>query len=526
MNLAMRSFAFGAIALGAFAACRSSNSGKNVDAAIDAAPTVSIHDVQTTLMPGTPVNLAGVVVTAIDNYGAKTGDIWVEDPAGGAYSGVHVYKGDPTVVSTLAVGDIVSISNSIKASFALSTDTSGRTETELEPPTSMDMVHITKTGTGTVPAPAVVDALAIGKMSDLNNNGDRSMAWAMWDGVLITVNNVTQTTSIAQIGGSTPDPTLKKFGITGVALLESSLSAFPSSGLAFDSCIGSATGVLSYFFDYQILQRNTSDIVTGGTGCPAPESGAACSNSVDDDGNGFSDCMDDNCIIDQSSCRATVTINGTGGIDPAADASPTMPTLPAGMPVGVEVDNVFVTAISTDKKNVWVAASKTAAADGGLDVFNGSGTLDASVVVGAKVTITGKLQAYNNDSQGETLPELDALGFTVASGSPGTIVPLVGQHASALNVSATGRPYVGTVVTIANVKIMTAPDPNNHNNATLTETVTGTATQFEALADAHVLTGAAGTCYATMTGVWTYDVYNDKYAFEPTGEGVGTGVCN
>src|SRR5436305_14241863 len=91
-----------------------------------------------------------------------------------------------------------------------------RTETELEPPTSMDIVHITKTGTGAVPAPAVVDALAIGKMADLNNNGDRSAAWRMWDGVLITVNNVTETSSIARIGGATPDPTPQKFGITGV----------------------------------------------------------------------------------------------------------------------------------------------------------------------------------------------------------------------------------------------------------------------------------------------------------------------
>src|SRR5207249_6515043 len=60
-----------------------------------------IQDVQNDMMaPGTPVTLKGVVVTAIDTFGAKTGDIWVEEPEGGAFSGVHVYKADVNVVAT------------------------------------------------------------------------------------------------------------------------------------------------------------------------------------------------------------------------------------------------------------------------------------------------------------------------------------------------------------------------------------------------------------------------------------------
>jgi len=528
----MRSFSLLIISLGALAACRDDNKGKGVDAAVDAAPTVTIQQVQDdTFAPATPVSLAGVVVTAIDTYGAKTGDIWVEEPEGGPFSGIHIFKGDPSVVSTLAVGDIVSITNSVKASFALSTDMTGRTEIELEPPTSMDMVHITKTGTGTVPAPAMVDALAIGKMSDLNNNGDRSAQWRMWDGVLITVTNVTETSSIAQIGGTTPDPTLKKFSITGGALLESSLSAFPTTGLGFNSCLGSATGVLSYFFDYQILQRNSADIVTGGSSCPAPENTQAlCSNTSDDDGNGFSDCADNNCIASSTymGCRAQTTI---GAIDAAADANPTMPTLPAGMPTGVQLGggtgstaDVVVMAVSDGGNNFWVSTTKNAAADTGIYVFAGGGSYVTSADIGSTLTLFGTLNAFNNDTQGEVLPEFQVLG--VANKTAGTAPsPVTNQHVTTLTVAGTGRPYVGTLIKLSNVKIVNAADPNNHNIATLSETVSTTPTQFEATADAHILAGAAGTCYASMTGIWTYDVYNNKYAFAPTGEGTGSGTC-
>jgi hypothetical protein len=520
----MRSFTFVIIALGALVACRDSNS-KAVDGSIDSAPTLTIQQVQSdTITPSTPVSLSGVIVTAIDEYGAKTGDIWVEEPEGGPFSGVHVYKGDPAVVSTLAIGDKVDITNAVKASFALSTDMTGRTETELEPPASGGMVMITKTGTGTVPGPDMVNALAIGMMDDANNNGARSMAWRQWDGVLIKVTSVTQTTSVAQIGGATPDPTLQKFGITGAALVESSLSAFPASGIAFNSCLGSVTGVLSYFFDYQILQRNTSDIVTGGTGCPAPEnSPALCSDSVDNDGNGFTDCSDNNCVVGDTACRNTTTINA---VDTATDSNPMMPTLPAGNPVGVQVGNggntdVYVTAISSNNKYIWVALNKAGTADQGLEVFNSSGTLPTGVAVGAKVNVIGTLKAYNNDTQGETLPELDQLQVNVSGNPTGTAPSGTTQTIATLTTPATGRPWVGSLVSIANVKIVSVPDPANHLIAMLQS---GT-TMFEAEADIHSLTSAANTCFGTITGIWTYDVYNNVYALEPTGEGTGTGTC-
>src|SRR5258705_31017 len=80
-------------------------------------------------------------------------------------------------------------------------------------------------GTGSVAAPMVVDALAIGQMA---TQAARDAEWEKWEGVLITVTNVSELNSVAQIGGTTPDPTFQKFSVTGGLVVDSSLAAFPT----------------------------------------------------------------------------------------------------------------------------------------------------------------------------------------------------------------------------------------------------------------------------------------------------------
>ena len=229
-----------------------------VDAtAIDASDVVTIQQVQNPAMaPGTQVHLEGVIITAIDAYGAKTGDCWVEEPGGGEYSGIHVFGAD---VTGLVVGDVVSVREMQKTLFALSSDTSGRTETELEPVTGMS-ASVVKTASATVPAPEQVDALAIQQLTE----PAQSQEWAKWDGVLVTLAQVREKTAPAQVGS---DPTLQQFSITGNAQAESLLAAFPA-GLTTNVCLASVTGVVGYFLIYQIYPRSTSETVTGGAGCP------------------------------------------------------------------------------------------------------------------------------------------------------------------------------------------------------------------------------------------------------------------
>ena len=56
------------------------------------------------------LNLKGVVVTAIDTFGGKTGDFWVQEPDGGPFSGIQVFGAPLDQVAALQIGDIVDIS--------------------------------------------------------------------------------------------------------------------------------------------------------------------------------------------------------------------------------------------------------------------------------------------------------------------------------------------------------------------------------------------------------------------------------
>ena len=188
-------------ALSMFFACRSNNE-QPVDATTDGGGSgfVTIQQVQNASMPpGTPVSLQGVIVTAVDSFGTRQGDFWVEEPGGGPYSGVLVFPPAALQATAVAlqVGDIITLTGGEKDDFALTgsdADTTGRTDTEIEQISGGKMV-ITMTGTGTVPSPSTIDLTAIGKLYDSTqgSNGGGSAfntAWQMWEGVLITATNV------------------------------------------------------------------------------------------------------------------------------------------------------------------------------------------------------------------------------------------------------------------------------------------------------------------------------------------------
>ena len=493
----------------------------------------TIQQVQNDMMaPGTAVTLHGVVVTAIDNFGGKMGNVWVEEPEGGPFSGVLIYKADPNAVAALQPGDIVDVTNAVKSEFALmgaNADPTGRTDTELEPPASGQTVTITKTGSGMVPAPATVDALAIGQMSDADSQGPMfSAAWEQWEGVLVTVTNVSALSAPKSFGSTMPAP-LDNYdmSITGVVKLESSLADFPKDGMGNftihrGDCLGSVTGVVDYFYDYLLLPRQTSDIATGGTACPAPENSMAlCTDTMDNDGNGFADCADDGCIVaygpGAGTCRSVVTV---ASVDQAADTNPTMPTFPS---TGVEVDNAYITAIAGT--NFWISSSPTAAADGGLYVFGNGNPLPTGAVIGKQINLMGTLKAYNNDMMGEVLPEFTMLQGTV--GGAATVVPVAKPFTSAstLVAAAGGRPYVGSLVRITDVtnkfKVTAAETSANHYTGTLTEG----STTFNILGDVFQDTDAVNACYSSIEGVWTYDIYNNVYAIELTGAPTAATGC-
>src|SRR6185503_8299837 len=111
----MRITTLALLALGPFlAACRGGGGDDDVQpdtAPVDmASPEFKISEIQSDSMaPGTVVKLKGVVVTAIDKFGGVVGDIFIQYPAGGPFSGLKVFRPPVDVVATLTVGDLITI---------------------------------------------------------------------------------------------------------------------------------------------------------------------------------------------------------------------------------------------------------------------------------------------------------------------------------------------------------------------------------------------------------------------------------
>jgi hypothetical protein len=450
---------------------------------------IHIQDVQSdTMLPNTPVELHGVIVTAVDKFGARTGEIWVEEPGGGPYSGVDVFGAPLQQVTGLAVGDVVDITGAVKQEFATSSDKSGRTVTELGKPTG-GMITITKTGTAAVPAPMVVDALAIGQKA---TQSARDLEWEKWEGVLITLNNISQFDDATVVPSASPDLTLQSFDVTGGILIESALAPFPTSGLGTDTCLASATGVLHYVVNYFILPRSMTEVASGGSACPPKEaSGGVCGDGIDNDGNGFKDCSDNNCIIGADACRTDTTISAI------QMATPTTP---------VRLLDVYVTGVAHSKKSFWVSTNLAAAPNEGVFVFrsNSAPVLDAAIVPGAKVNVIGTVSEFNDDTAGGTLTEVNGIQVTLAADSPATPVPptpVTGQTAATLLDVVNAPTYESVLVTLDNVKITALGDPAGKNG--FIATATQNATTFGIGTDIVQLQTADLACYKTVTGFWT-----------------------
>lgn len=524
-------------------ACRDTGGGDDTqaDARVDAPGVgVTIQDVQSdTMVPGTPVDLRGKVVTAIDTFGARTGNFWIGEEGGGAYSGVLVFGAPVEQVALLTVGDKVDITGAEKTEFALTSDTSGRTTTELQPVNGGAMT-VTKVGTGTVPEPTVVDALAIGLM----DQAGRDAEWEKWEGVLIKVQNVAALNDVRYIRSSTAadDCTFREFEVAGGLRVDSSLAAIPGSPTANDECmddtadlvsrgdcLAAITGIGDYFFNYKILPRATSAIETGGTGCVVENTAEMCSDTIDNDGNGFIDCADFSCqVFPQCVTSTTVEMIQTGAV-----------------PVNalVTLDDVIVTAVSFNRRHLWVSDTAAAAVNKGIYVFRGGSTspdIDPAIMVGDHVSIAGgKVSEFGTAPN--TITEITPPGggggppvVTIVAGSTrATVTPVADAPIATLVDRVNGEPYEGVLVELRNVRVagpiedMTVPPATF---PTFQRPLAIGSTAFEADDDVYrMTTETTGTCYASVVGVWHYNTFSDtdNWVFLPRSAGDFTagGVC-
>jgi len=369
----------------------------------EASTGLTVFDVQDESRANHPavnseVTLADVVVTAIDTRTADTGSFWVQDPIGGAYSGVKIFNKDAAVdVSALAVGARVTVTGVYKEFYEL---------------TEIDLSAVELLEGTLAPVVTAVDPVAVA------NDGVQAEAF---EGVLVRVEDVTVTN--ANPDGPTND--YGEFEVGGALRVDDDIFVVtpdPAQGDTF----ASLTGVLTYSFENRkLLPRSAADAVPGGGGCtPACDAnacqvceGGQCVSSCGADEvcvdrqcqpRGGCDpacepldcqiCVDDACV---SACDAGETCDagvcrGTGGLTVADVRNPASPDHPAE-DSEVTLEDVVVSAIDTlggGAGSFWVQD----AAGGpwsGIKVFNRNSAVDVSGLnVGDRVSVTGTYVEY------------------------------------------------------------------------------------------------------------------------------------
>ncbi|MCK5801151.1 MAG: hypothetical protein KAI47_28380 [Deltaproteobacteria bacterium] len=211
--------------------------------------TATIPDIKAgTITAGQVVTLTGVIITAVDTFGSYANHAYVQDPAGGKNSGIFLFG--PNVdgggqLSDLNVGDKVDVSGLVQH-FTGPNKTNpyknGKYVIQLEKSV------ITKTGTGTAPAPVVVTA------SELTDEPDATA----YEGVLVTVKNVKVRTAI--------DATYGSFKVDGN--LEVANQLYGHTGVTVGDCLD-VTGVADFFYFHKIYPRGATDIAPSTSCAPA-----------------------------------------------------------------------------------------------------------------------------------------------------------------------------------------------------------------------------------------------------------------
>ncbi len=463
-------------------ACRGGDGDDDSGGTPDGGPTIDsppadvrIQDIQSdTMMLGTVVSVKGVVVTAIDAFGARAGDLFVQEPDGGERSGVKVFGAPLDQVAMLRVGDLVDIAGATKDEFALSSDTSGRKVTELKP--SGGGMTIKKVGTGAVPAPVIVDAVALSMM----DKAAREAEWEKWEGVLVTVVNARQIAAQRSFGQG-PDQT--EFRITGVARVQSVLAALPATN-AFGVCYDRITGLGDYFFNDLVLPRSADDLVADGTGCrPMAMTVAAAQSTANTE------------VVDLRNLVVTGRDDiGTG-----------------------------------NSKGFWVADALQAAPNNGVFVFTRDVAAPAEYVPGAVVSVQGAVTEFDlgsggNPPMGDTLTQVVEPIHSLVSAPAGAPVPLTVTADMVTDIGAPGEPYEGVLVQVATLKVT-----NINAGGGKVELIDNNGNRLIMDDDAFDWPDQVlDTCYATVTGIMSVQINDNVRTINPraaTDFVVGTG-CN
>ncbi len=258
------------------------NSNQTNDNNSNAVDDDTIYEIQDESDPdfipvGETVLLHGVVVTAVDLYGPNDGDVFVQEPDGGSYSGLLLYG--PTVtggtLADLTIGHVVNVTG-VKEEFALTSDTSGRTMTELSGATIEPVEVGTPLDPELIASPQII----------MTEPGAEQ-----YEGVLVAVQNVRRTG-------------LDSYGnvLFGGGLLVGNDLMDGAAATSDGTCYSRVTGVIDYFFYYALVSRSSDDFVVAADQGVCDLVSEICDDATDNDGDGFVDCEDIDCLV-SGACR-------------------------------------------------------------------------------------------------------------------------------------------------------------------------------------------------------------------------------
>jgi predicted extracellular nuclease len=190
------------------------------------------------------------------------------------------------------------------------------------------------------------------------------------------------------------------------------------------------------------------------------------------------------------------------------------------VPTGRAVEvTAYITAVSTSGSRVWITDALTTGAWMGLEIFRGNGPAALPYSVGDRVKVTGTIQEFGSGT-GLTVTQLADPDFELVTPAGGALVPLTGLNLATITqdpvpgISANGEAYEGVLVQLTNLEV-TATTPFTLSDGT---------TSFAASDQVITLTDPAQTCYASVTGIWNYDVDTDEWGMVPVAGGLVAGA--
>ena len=332
----------------------------------------TIYQLQNTADPGYPgtgvaVTIENAIVTAVSSRG-----FWIEEPAGGMWSGVYVYDQYTELApADLAAGDEVTIDGTVIEYYDL---------TEISPLTS-----VVRTATGlTVPGPDVVDSCDVGTEGSLKEN---------WEGVLVQVLDPVVTNE----NPDDPDD-FGEFEVDGCLRVDDTLYEYVA---VLDEVFTSITGVLTWAFENSKIEpRNDDDLV------PETPCWDLDGDGYDDEACGGTDCDDTDPAVNpgaqegpmgDATCGDGVDNDCDDDVD-GTDAGCTTSTLPGD----VLIDELYYDVAGVDTGYEYIilynATGSMIDLDGWRIDWAGSdftyGTYDiagATIAAGAQLVIGGNL---------------------------------------------------------------------------------------------------------------------------------------